>query len=875
MTGTLTALAPAASARVAGSPAPAATAGPAPTRPHIMPRRPVTAERGTIGPAETKVCDQCVPPLVYSGGPVMGTAATTGEVTVTPIFWAPGGPSAFPAGYTALVDRYLGDVAAASGASSNVYSTDTEYYQSVNGQNSTIHYLIHAGSEQDDTTAYPASQCKVNPGMQACIDDPQLQAELGTYLAAHSLPTDMAHLYPVFFPPNIATGDGSGGLSLTTYCGYHSLFNVGTQPVVYANEPYLPDGCGASQSPNNSLPADAGVDTLSHEINESITDPNPNSGWADSAGNENGDQCSSDFGDVLGSTDPAHASTTGYNQVINGDKYYTQEEFSNTDFASGPNRGCVQSESAVGGVPTPKNTVTVTANPASLPADPSASSAVTVKVTDATGNPVAGDLINLSVGTAGQTGAVCGELQIQSATTDASGQVTDTYGASADNVTCNVGATEVATGQAGKAVITQGAGSPPPTGQAYHALSPTRLADTRPGNLAQGSGTPVTFGQSLNVVLPSSVPAGATAVVSVTALDATAGGYLTVYPTGGMVPGASSLDYVAGSPGCNVADCFVPNLVTVPVGAGGQISVFNGPGLRAGSTDVIVDLQGYYSAADRSSGAGHYDALTPARLADSRCSSAPAPTFCGGEQLPTANAAVAAPGGHSGISVAVAGQDRVATSASAVVANVTVTDTRSPGYLTAFPDGIDRPMASNLNWVAGQTTANRVIVPVGADGNVTLYNGSAAPADVIVDVVGYYSGAAGSATVGSLFNPVDPIRVGDTRASSGLPDAGKTLGAGTNLATQFTGTNGIPQGASAVVVNLTGTDPTAPSFFTVSPAATVGRPSSSDLNLATGETRANADLATLSAAGSANLYNLAGRADAIMDLAGYFTPAGS
>ena len=63
----------------------------------------------------------------------------------------------------------------------------------------------------------------------------------------------------------------------------------------------------------------------------------------------------------------------------------------------------------------------------------------------------------------------------------------------------------------------------------------------------------------------------------------------------------------------------------------------------------------------------------------------------------------------------------------------------SAGWLTAWPSGQPKPVASNLNYVAGQTVANLVVVAVGEDGVVDLFS-SGGPVDVVADVAGWYSG---------------------------------------------------------------------------------------------------------------------------------------
>jgi hypothetical protein len=73
----------------------------------------------------------------------------------------------------------------------------------------------------------------------------------------------------------------------------------------------------------------------------------------------------------------------------------------------------------------------------------------------------------------------------------------------------------------------------------------------------------------------------------------------------------------------------------------------------------------------------------------------------------------------------------------AVALNVTVTAPTTAGYLTVYPTGASRPTASNLNFSAGQTIANMVIVPIGADGRITIFN-SQGNSDILVDVLGWF-----------------------------------------------------------------------------------------------------------------------------------------
>jgi hypothetical protein len=354
-------------------------------------------------------------------------------------------------------------------------------------------------------------------------------------------------------------------------------------------------------------------------------------------------------------------------------------------------------------------------------------------------------------------------------------------------------------------------------------------------------------GDTLNLtVTGGSVPTNAAAVVlNVTVTDTSAASYLTLYPAGGALPLASNLNWSAGQT--------VANLVMVPVGTNGQVSIYD----DAGSTDVVVDLEGYFMPPVGGSTAGEYSPLTPTRISDTRPGS--------GE--PNAGQRLGQ-GGTLNIQVAGAG-DVPTTNVAAAVLNVTATDTTASSFLTIYPEGTPQPTTSNLNWLAGRTVANCVIVPVSSNGQVTVFN-DFGDADVVVDVSGYFSASAGEPANASLYRPVVPARVLDTRAGSGAPGSGETLGAGASLSQQLGGFAGIGTDATAVTVNVTVTDTTAPSYLTVYPGGV--RPLASTLNWTSGQTVANLALPRLGSSGELTAYNDLGEADVIIDVSGWFAP---
>jgi hypothetical protein len=109
------------------------------------------------------------------------------------------------------------------------------------------------------------------------------------------------------------------------------------------------------------------------------------------------------------------------------------------------------------------------------------------------------------------------------------------------------------------------------------------------------------------------------------------------------------------------------------------------------------------------------------------------------------------------------------------VLNVTATNTTKSSFLTDYPAGATQPTASNVIFVAGQTVPNRVMVPIGTNGQVSIFN-AAGSVDVVVDVGGYYTDSSNVAATGTQFTPVNPARITDTRTGSNFPNAGKTLG---------------------------------------------------------------------------------------------------
>jgi hypothetical protein len=331
-------------------------------------------------------------------------------------------------------------------------------------------------------------------------------------------------------------------------------------------------------------------------------------------------------------------------------------------------------------------------------------------------------------------------------------------------------------------------------GADYTPVTPTRILDTRNGTGVAAGAVPAGGILTLPFAGVGPVPAAQVSAVNlnVTVTHPTQAGSLTVFSSaGGSASGTSNLNFAAGQT--------VASLVTVQPGATG-IEFHNG---SSGTVQVIADLDGYYGAA----GSGLTPLVAPVRVLDTRS----------GTGAP--KAAVAA-----GATLALDLSGQVPAGATAAVLNVTVTQPKAAGFLTAFGDGQAVPQASAIDFVPGQTVANQVIVPL-VNGKADFFNGSGGTIQLVADLSGYFSAASPGA-----FVPVGPVRIADTRTGQGGVSKAAVLPGGfIEVSPQ------VFAGSTAMVLNVTVTQPKAAGFLTVYPGAQP-RPGTSNLNFRAGQT---------------------------------------
>jgi hypothetical protein len=156
---------------------------------------------------------------------------------------------------------------------------------------------------------------------------------------------------------------------------------------------------------------------------------------------------------------------------------------------------------------------------------------------------------------------------------------------------------------------------------------------------------------------------------------------------------------------------------------------------------------------------------------------------------------------------------------------------------------------------------------------------AAALAAATVAAIGVAHGAVADGGVASSYVPIVPCRLADTRSGTDHVGARASgLGAGEVATFAVRGTNGnctIPNAATGIATNVTAVNPSAASYVTIYPSDASPRPTASNLNVVAGSPPTpNQVTVALSATGAISAFNNGGTVDLIVDIVGYYLPAG-
>jgi hypothetical protein len=242
----------------------------------------------------------------------------------------------------------------------------------------------------------------------------------------------------------------------------------------------------------------------------------------------------------------------------------------------------------------------------------------------------------------------------------------------------------------------------------FHPLAKaSRLVDTRTGAGGNHKGA-LGAGRAIAATIggKSGIPAGAGAVaVTIHVINATRSGSIIAYRPDEPRQNLALVHFSAGQRASGFA---VLRL------SGGRVELAN---TSSGSVDVIVDVAGWYNIGFAQTAAAFQTVVQTRAVSTSAA----------------ANATIAVrAGGVGGVPLS---------GVTAVLATVHVAGPTRNGGLQAWKYGVARPRSTTvLQFKAGQTVSDVVLIPLSSDGRFYLHNASGGSTKVVVDIDGYVPG---------------------------------------------------------------------------------------------------------------------------------------
>ena len=330
------------------------------------------------------------------------------------------------------------------------------------------------------------------------------------------------------------------------------------------------------------------------------------------------------------------------------------------------------------------------------------------------------------------------------------------------------------------------------------------------------------------------------ALVNLTFISTGADGFLISWQPGTTPPPSSNLNGQGGN--------VTANSSVVPIDVDGNVIVFT-----SARAHLIVDVVGFFDiAAGGVASAGRFTALAANRAADTRSPASASNVF---SSAPDSVETV--------VNVPLVGRFGVSSATSSVAVIVTAISgvTTESGFVVVYPHGGAQPTSSNVNVNGdGDTRANLVVVPLGADGSIDLR--LHVTEYVLVDVVGSFTDATAPNASTGTYVPLAPTRTIDTRSNA-------PFGRRTANSTSALNPSVVPDNALGVTQNIIIANTDGYGFVTAFPTGLGAVPNVSNGNVtAPGQTRSALSMTALGS-GSSSYYVSIGT-DLVVDVTGYF-----
>jgi hypothetical protein len=383
---------------------------------------------------------------------------------------------------------------------------------------------------------------------------------------------------------------------------------------------------------------------------------------------------------------------------------------------------------------------------------------------------------------------------------------------------------------------------PPPSGTLQLPATPIRIMDTRIDVGLSGTFRGNIY-RTLDVTSSASIPDDAFAITgNIAVVSPTHAGYVSVLHEEIDPPPISTVNFKAGE--------VRPNNFVARLAADGTVSIVY-LATAAARAELVLDETGFFVTATNQ---GHYVGMDPLRLVDSRDNTGVTGAFTHASPKTFQVRGIGDIPNNVNV-VAVAG-------------NLAVTGANKPGFAALTTTSNASPATSTLNFVAGETVANGIVIGLSNTGTLSAVVRSAAggQAHLVFDVTGYFVQGAS----GTIFHTVDPGRQLDTRIGTGL--SGKFV-AGTSRTLTVSPATPVPAGAVGVTGNLTVVNQQLAGFVSATEPLN-SDPGTSTINFKVGQVIGNGLVAPLTGGEMGLIYKAGASSsattDLVFDATGYF-----